>query len=257
MRTEERAMMKRTMVSALVLAAGAATPAISMAGVTGNIGYVSDYVFRGIYQTDSSAFAGVDYASDGGFYAGTWWADVGAGTETDLYFGYNGGSDSVKYKIGYTAYRYLDDFDGDYDEVNLGLYAGIFALDVAVGQYDGDKFHLGDPVSGGNQDYVFTSVTLTPKKGPYYKLGMWSGDYNDHILPNIKTDNLRTAAVEDGDGIYLELGYAYTMEEQGVVLSVALDYSPDLIVSPVPNASFEFPNYELTFGIKKNFEPKK
>ncbi|HZF27975.1 MAG TPA: TorF family putative porin [Gammaproteobacteria bacterium] len=250
-------MMKRTLVPALVLAVGAATPAISMAGVTGNIGYVSDYVFRGIYQTDSSAFAGVDYASDSGFYAGTWWADVGAGTETDLYFGYNGGSDSVKYKIGYTGYRYLDDFDGDYDEINLGLYAGIFALDIAVGQYDGDKFHLGDPVSGGNQDYVFTSVTLSPKKGPYYKLGMWSGDYNDHILPNIKTDDPRTAAIEDGDGIYLELGYAYTMEEQGVVLSVALDYSPDLTVSPFLNASAEAPNYELTFGIKKNFEPKK
>jgi hypothetical protein len=234
-----------------VLALVSVLPATSMAAVTGNIGYVSDYVFRGIYQTDSSAFAGVDYAGDSGFYAGTWWADVGAGTETDLYAGWSGGSDNVTFKVGYTAYRYLDDFDGDYDEVNLGLYAGIFALDVAVGQYDGDKFHSGDPISGGNQDYVFTSVTLTPKMGPYYKLGIWTGDYNDNILPNLKTN------FTDGDGMYAEIGYSYTMEDQGVVLSVALDWSSDLIVSPFSNASGEIPDYELTFGIKKNFEMKK
>jgi hypothetical protein len=243
-------MKKNVFASALVFGV-LSVPAVSQAGVSGNIGYVSDYIFRGIYQTDSSAYAGVDYASDGGFYAGTWWADVGQGTETDLYAGWQGGSDSVKFKVGYTGYRYLDDFDGDYDEINLGLYAGIFALDVAVGTYDGDKFHAGDPVAGGDQDYVFTSLTLTPKKGPYYKLGVWTGDYNDHILPNAKTN------FTDGDGMYVELGYTYTFAEQGISLSAALDYSRDLLVSPFTNATGEAPNYALTFGIKKTFEPKK
>src|SRR4051812_22157084 len=122
-------MKKTTLVPALIVAA-AGIPATSMAGVTGNIGFSTDYVYRGIQQAESSAYAGADYAGDNGFYAGTWLADVGAGTETDLYFGYSGGNDKLKYKVGYTAYRYLDDFDGNYDEVNLGLYAGIFSFDV-------------------------------------------------------------------------------------------------------------------------------
>ena len=82
----------------------------------------------------------VPTASDNGLYLGTWWADVSQGLETDIYCGYTGGGkDTVKFKIGYTGYRYFDNFDGNYDEVNLGLYAGIFALDVAAGTYDGDN----------------------------------------------------------------------------------------------------------------------
>jgi hypothetical protein len=239
-------MMKRTLVPALVLAAAAAAPATSNAEVTGNIGFVTDYIFRGIFQSESSAYAGADLTSENGFYLGTWWADVGIGTETDIYAGWQGGGDSMTFKIGYTGYRYLDDFDGDYDEINLGLYAGIFALDVAVGQYDGDKFFSGDPVAGGNQDYIFTSVTLTPEMGPYYKVGMWSGDYVDNILSQAKSGN------DDPDGIYFEIGYSYEIEDHGIVFSAALDWSSDLIVGPFSNGSGELPDYALTFGIKKN-----
>jgi len=231
--------MKKITLVAFALAPALVVPAVSMAGVTGNIGFATDYVFRGIQQAASSAYAGADYAGDNGIYAGTWWADVGTGTETDVYFGWAGGGDNLTFKVGYTGYRYLDDFDGDYDEVNLGLYAGIFALDVAVGTYDSDL------VWGlGNQDYVFTSVTLTPEKGPYYKLGLWSGDFADNILP------LATRTGKD-TGEYLEVGYSYTMEEPGVVLSAALIYSQDLPVNSNLTG-----DYTLTFGIKKNFEMK-
>src|SRR5882672_1964034 len=236
-------MKKNVFASALVLGV-LAVPAVSQAGVSGNIGYVSDYVFRGIFQEESSAYAGADYSGDSGVYVGTWWADVGQGTETDIYFGWQGGSDSLKFKVGYTGYRYLDDFDGNYDEVNLGLYAGIFSLDVAVGQYD----PLGSVFPGlGKQDYMFRSVMLAPSKGPYYKVGLWTGDYTDNILfPNSKT------SPSSGDGDYLEVGYAYKLEDAGVDLSVALIYAPDLVV-----AAGSTGDYTLTFGIKKTFEPKK
>ena len=36
---------------------------------------MSDYVFRGIPQSSSSAYGGVDFES-GGFYLGTWFADL-------------------------------------------------------------------------------------------------------------------------------------------------------------------------------------
>ena len=236
-------MKTKTLIPAFVLAAAAAVPAVSMAGdTTGNVGWVSEYVFRGIFQNSSSAYAGVDYAGDKGFYMGTWWADVGQGTETDLYAGYTGGNkDKVTYKIGYTGYRYIDDFDGKYDELNLGLYAGIFALDVALGKYDGDTLY-----NVGNQNYTFTSLTFTPKKGPYYKLGFWSGDFKSNVLfPNYKSAS--------GSADYLEVGYGYHMDEPGIDLSAAMTYSPNLIVAGGGSTG----DYTLVFGIKKSFAMKK
>ena len=224
----------KNLVPALVLSA-VAVPATSMAETTANIGFSTDYIFRGIFQEDSSAYAGVDYAHDSGFYLGTWGADVGQGLETDLYFGFAGG-DKFTYKIGYTGYYYTDDFDDTYNEVNLGIGYGIFALDVAIGQWDG---------FGTSQDYDFTSLTISPEKGPYYKIGMWGGDFEDNVLfPNPKTG-------PGGSGDYFELGYTYSVEEHGVDLSVTFVYSPDLVVGNFDDGETGGDS-ALVFGIKKN-----
>jgi hypothetical protein len=221
-------MKKTTLVPALVLAAAAVAPATSNAQVSANVGWVSEYIFRGVFQEDSSAYAGIDYASDSGFYLGTWGADVGQGLETDLYFGYTGGEDFT-YKIGYTGYFYTDDFDDTYSEINLGIGYGIFALDIAIGEWDG---------FGTSVDYDFTSITISPEKGPYYKLGFWGDDF-EQVL------------VGPGDADYLELGYAYSMEEQGVDLSFSLVYSDDLVVNN-PDDGEQAGDYAIVFGIKKS-----
>src|SRR5688572_4811870 len=147
-----RDMKIKNLVPALALSA-AVVPATSMADVAANAGWVSEYIFRGIYQEDSSAYAGVDFTTDSGFYLGTWGADVGTGLETDVYFGFAGG-ENFTYKIGYTGYYYTDDFDDSYNEVNLGIGYGIFALDVAIGEWDG---------FGTSTDYDFTSITISPE----------------------------------------------------------------------------------------------
>ena len=213
-------MRKTNFVPALVLVAAAAAPATSNAQFSANIGWVSEYLYRGIFQEDSSAFGGFDYAMENGFYAGTWGADVGDGLEYDLYFGFAGG-DNFTYKIGFTGYYYTDDFDDTYQEVNLGIGYGIFALDVAIGEYDG----FGTPA-----DYTFTSVTISPEKGPYYKIGSFS---------------------EDFDGDYFEMGYTYSLEEHGIDLTAAVITSDDL---PVTNFldDQEFGEWTVTFAIKKN-----
>ena len=48
------------------------------AETSANVGYESEYIFRGIAQEKSSASAGLDYSSNG-FYAGTWAAQVTEG----------------------------------------------------------------------------------------------------------------------------------------------------------------------------------
>ncbi len=103
--------------AAAVIAASAfgATNAYAEGEVSYNIGFVSEYYFRGIKQKDSSASAGMDY-ENGGFYIGTWAADVGDGLEVDGYFGYGieteGGFSA---SLGFTGYYYTGEFDDTYE----------------------------------------------------------------------------------------------------------------------------------------------
>ncbi len=199
-------------------------PTISVAEVTANIGMVNDYIFRGVYQEEASAFAGIDYASENGFYVGTWGADVGDGLETDLYFGYGGETGMVSWGVGYTGYFYTDDFDDTYQELNLSLAAGPFSLSVAAGEWDG----FGTPL-----DYTFTSLSWEFEQGPYFLLGGFSGDF---------------------DGEYLEIGYGFDFE--GLDLSIALLYSDnvdDPRSSMVLSQDNPFAETALVFGISKSF----
>lgn len=211
----------KKLLPAIVVTAVVAVPATSMAEVSANIGWVSDYLYRGVFQEDSSASAGIDFNSDAGFYLGTWGADVGQGLEYDVYFGISRG-DNFTWSVGYTAYRYTDDFDDDYDEINLGIGYGIFALDVAVGEYAG---------RGSPADYTFTSVTISPEKWPYFKLGSYGDDF-------------------ESLGEYVEIGYTYTLEEPGIDLSIAVVTGDDV---PLTNpADGDIGEWAITFGITKN-----
>ena len=80
--------MKKLIASSVLAAtafAGIAAPA--MADLSANVGYASEYYYRGILQKESSASAGIDFEQSG-FYAGAWTADVGDGLEYDIYAGY-------------------------------------------------------------------------------------------------------------------------------------------------------------------------
>jgi uncharacterized protein (TIGR02001 family) len=62
----------------------------TFASVSANVAFASDYIWRGMTQTDGPAISGgFDYAADGGFYAGIWGSNVnfndGAGSELDYY----------------------------------------------------------------------------------------------------------------------------------------------------------------------------
>ena len=154
-----------------------------------NLGYASEYHYRGIFQKNSSASGGVDYET-GGFYAGTWAADVGDGLEVDGYFGYGADVGDVSLSVGYTGYFYTGDFDDTYQEINLGAGFGLLSLDVAVGEYEN--------FSGPTQDYTYYALTLE-KDGFYGKYAGFSQDF---------------------EGNYFELGYGTTVSDidLGIVL---------------------------------------
>lgn len=94
-----------------------------------NAALTSDYVFRGVSQTDEEPALqlGADLNFDNGFYVGAWGSNVdfgdgGPDIELDTYLGWNHDlSDAWNLDLMLTRYNYLgedDDFgDGDYNEL--------------------------------------------------------------------------------------------------------------------------------------------
>jgi len=114
---------------ALIATAVAATlaPCIATAAessphtLTGNVGLFSQYIFRGLTQTDKEAAlqGGFDYAHSSGIYLGTWGSNVswlrdfgsyssGGSLELDFYGGYKGtiGKSDFGYDVGFLQYWY-------------------------------------------------------------------------------------------------------------------------------------------------------
>jgi len=145
---------------------------IAQAQWSANVGFASEYYYRGIFQESTSASGGIDYEASG-FYAGTWAADVGDGLEVDGYFGYGGEAGDFSYKVGFTGYYYTGDFDDTYQEINLGGSYGIFSADVAVGQYEN--------FDGPTLDYIYYSLAAE-KNGFYGKLGSFAQDFSGNYL---------------------------------------------------------------------------
>ncbi len=166
-----------------------AVTGIANADWPANLGFASEYYYRGIFQESTSANGGIDYEKDG-FYAGTWAADVGDGLEVDGYFGYGFDVGEFNLSVGFTGYYYTGDFDDTYQEVNLGAGYGLLTLDVAIGKYEN--------FDGPTQNYTFYSLTLE-KNGFYGKLGGFA---------------------EDFEGEYFEAGYGTTIADVDFALSV-------------------------------------
>ncbi len=134
----------KKLAHALVLTGLMAMPALAMAAdeatsphsLTGNITLTSDYVFRGVSQTQNGPAiqGGFDYAHASGFYIGTWasnvdWVSLGykedSSMEIDLYGGYKGSLGDFGYDVGAITYYYPgDDIAGAIDPDTTEIYLG-------------------------------------------------------------------------------------------------------------------------------------
>ena len=112
----------------------------SYAAVSANVSFATDYIWRGMTQSDGPAISGgFDYETDGGFYAGIWGSNVnfndGAGSELDYYFGYGFEVGGIGVDLGYVAFDYpKNKTDLDFEEVVIGLSMGDFGFTYALGQ---------------------------------------------------------------------------------------------------------------------------
>ena len=140
--------------------------------VSYNVGYMSEYWYRGVYQAESAVSFGADVEM-GDFYVGTWWADVDKGVEYDIYAGYNFSIGPADMYLGVTGYYYSDNFDDDYEEMNFGIAMGPVSVDIASGEYK-------KGVVGNTKDhnYSFSSIAydMSGLGLPItYSYGIWGG----------------------------------------------------------------------------------
>lgn len=122
-----KTMLKKTMLAGAMAAAFAPGFAIAQQApasphkLEGNVGFYSQYIFRGLTQTDRKPAiqGGFDYEHSSGFYAGTWASNVswlrdfgsysdGGSGEFDFYGGLKGdiGKSGFNYDVGLLYYWY-------------------------------------------------------------------------------------------------------------------------------------------------------
>ena len=123
-------MFKKSVIAGLTAAAlgsglaQAQQPPASPHTLTGNIGLFSQYIFRGLTQTNKEPAlqGGLDYAHESGFYVGTWGSNIswlrdggsyraGGSLELDIYGGFKGsiGKTDFGYDVGLLYYWYPGD----------------------------------------------------------------------------------------------------------------------------------------------------
>ena len=133
-------MSSRKRALATLLCAGLLSAGAAHAEVSGSITLTSDYLFRGITQTDEhpALQGGVEWAHDSGFYVGTWgssisWLsdsdpDISSQLELDGYVGFRGdvGDSGFGYDVGAVYYWYPGSYPAGFNKAaTTELYAGV------------------------------------------------------------------------------------------------------------------------------------
>lgn len=155
-------MFVRKSIAALILSASTAGVA-SAQDVTGNIALASDYIFRGVTQTDNgpAISGGFDFAEDG-FYIGVWGSSVdfndATTMELDLYAGYTLSAGGFDFDFGAIYYGYPDSPSAGGDQNFYEVYTGI-ARDLGGVSWDAKLSYSPDfYLETGSAYYIETGL---------------------------------------------------------------------------------------------------
>jgi uncharacterized protein (TIGR02001 family) len=153
--------LRTTAALSVLFAALAAGPALAQddgLDVAFNLGAATDYVFRGVSNTDENpqVFGGVDLTA-GRFYAGVWASNVdyddSTDAEVDVYVGFTPSWGPVSLDFGALYYSYVDapsGSDSDYLELQakgsvpvgpLTLGAGLYYVPDSYGHVDHSSYY--------------------------------------------------------------------------------------------------------------------
>ena len=165
-----------------------------------NFGAANNYIWRGLTQTvnEAAISGGIDYASDSGFYAGTWASNVSYAAddvysyEHDLYAGFAGEAGGISYDLGYLYYNYDAEAEFDFGELygSIGIGAFTFGLNV-LANTEADE-GPGQDFGFGEATYLYADYGTTIGNGVDLGLhiGHHQGDFSEAFngVPGDYTD---------------------------------------------------------------------
>lgn len=165
--------MKMNKLSLAVAAAVLGASSMAQAELSANIGATSNYIWRGVTQTNDGAAVsgGIDYAHASGFYAGTWASNVDwvPGEEVDLYAGFAGEAGDFGYDIGVIAYLYPSANNADFTEI----YGS-----VSFGPVTGGLAYTVDTDAGGDDNHVYYYLSAGFDLSDDWSVGGTVGHYD-------------------------------------------------------------------------------
>ena len=206
-----------------------------------NMGFMSDYIYRGVHQAGSSGYGGFDLEY-GSFYIGTWFADLqegGWGTDThrgfeyDVYAGVGFDlTDTLSGYVGYTIYRYTDKgasaFDDDYDEFNIGVsFAMTDDLSISLDYSNGEN----TATDQSETDYDILTTTID-YLGAYFTYGDWGVSEDD---------------TGETDAEYMEIGYSRTVGDFDLAGAFVLS-EKELATASDTDEDGDFSRFVFTMG---------
>jgi uncharacterized protein (TIGR02001 family) len=212
----------------------------AFAGASANIGATSNYLWRGVTQTqDNGAVqAGLDYSADNGLYVGTWTSNVDFGStvyhgvEVDIYGGFKKElANGVSYDVGAIKYAYPSEkaYKGDFTEVygKVG-YKGVAAeVDYTVDKED---------------------KTLTKKNDVYYALG-YTGSLPKDWSYGVKAGRYDFDDPTAKDYSHTQLSLTKTVGKAGD-FTLAVDKPSGLLTTADTNAN----DPKVSLSWKKSFD---
>ncbi len=170
--------MLAVVLSTVAMPALAQDEAAGPISVSGSVALVSDYMFRGVSQTDEAMAiqGGLTVSHESGFYVGTWASNLagwgtfgGSNMELDLYGGYSRSLGAAKVDVGLTWYMYPNGADKtDFAEAyvklsgDLGPASGLIGVAYAPSQQAlGNWSNTPQSVAGDKEDnlYIWADIS--------------------------------------------------------------------------------------------------
>ena len=179
----------KTLVILAVVGSCLSSQAVLADSLSANASVANNYIWRGLTQTmnEPAVSGGIDYASDSGFYAGTWASNVKNGAadnfsyEHDVYFGFAGESGDISYDVGYLYYNYDEAAGFDFGEIygTVG-YGGFSATLYVLANAEPDEAP-GQDFGFGSTTYISLDYGFALESGTEvgFHVGSHQGDFNE------------------------------------------------------------------------------
>ena len=239
-------------LSLAILAATLAVPALAIstsaqAEVTGNIGVVSKYIFRGgavvggttVHENNGAAVqGGLDYAHESGMYAGYWGSSLDysngddvSGFENDVYVGYSGEAAGFSYDVALLYYYYMSVDDADTPEL---------AVSVGYGPFSAGFAYLLDDVAWGNAGDIYWTLGYEAELPSDFTFGATAGFYT------YQEDGDFITGSESSGFKHLDLSVSHPLGATGAEMSITYmvggkdRFDQDVEDAVVLGASFSF-----------------